>query len=188
MREDKAARVLRVAAVALLASLAVCTPATHPAGARQRISFLMHQLIYFSQATASLTGTQLEELLAQARQFNAAHGLTGILLYGNDQFLQVLEGDAATIHSLYARICQDPRHHDVVTYADGAITARVFADWHMGYHPLVPEQFLEFAGYISPAQLHVEQADLSPADTQLFQLLRAFLLPSRPKLNEQLSK
>jgi len=188
MHEDKAARVLGVAPVAPLAWLAVCTAALHPAGALQRTSFPMHQLIYFGQATASLTGTQLEQLLAQARQFNAAHGLTGILLYGNDQFLQVLEGDAATIHSLYARICQDPRHHEVVTYADGAIKGRAFADWHMAYHPLVPEQFLEFAGYISPAQLHAEQAGLSPADTQLFQLLRAFLLPNRTGLNEQLGK
>ena len=147
----------------------------------------MHQLIYFSQATASLDGAHLEQLLAQARQFNAAHGLTGILLYGDNQFLQVLEGDAATIHSLYARIRQDPRHHHVVTYADGPIAARAFSDWHMAYHPLVPEQFLEFAGYISPTELHAERPGLSPADTQLFQLLRAFLLPTSIQPGERLT-
>lgn len=139
----------------------------------------MHQLIYLSQATVPFDGAQLEHLLGQARQFNAAHGLTGILLYGNDQFLQVLEGEAATVHSLYARICQDPRHRDVTTYADEAIAARTFSDWQMAYHPLQPQQFLEFAGYVAPYELLLEHPDLSVADTQLLQLLRTFLLPKQ---------
>ena len=137
----------------------------------------MHHLIYLSQATVPFDGDQLAHLLAQARQFNTAHGLTGILLYGNDQFLQVLEGEAATVHRLYARICQDPRHREVTTYADEPIAARIFSDWQMAYHPLPPQQFLEFAGYVSPRELLAEHPGLNVADTQLLRLLRTFLLP-----------
>ncbi|QKG58011.1 BLUF domain-containing protein [Hymenobacter sp. BRD128] len=121
---------------------------------------------------------QLQQLLGQARAFNARHGLTGILLYGQDQFFQVLEGDQLTVHALYARIQQDPRHRDVTTLVDKAIAQRSFADWSMAYHTLPPAQFIEFAGYVSPTALAVAQEGLSPADTQLLQLLRTFLAPA----------
>jgi hypothetical protein len=138
----------------------------------------MHHLIYLSQATVPFDGPQLEYLLVQARQFNAAHGLTGILLYGNDQFFQVLEGEAATVRRLYDRICQDPRHRNVTTYADKAISARSFPDWHMAYRALPDQEFLEFAGYVAPSSLQLERAGLSVADAQLLQLLRTFVLPT----------
>jgi len=137
----------------------------------------MHHLIYLSQATVPFDGAQLKYLLVKACQFNAAHKLTGILLYGNDQFFQVLEGEAATVHGLYDRICQDPRHRNVTTYADKAISARSFPDWHMAYQALPPQQFLEFAGYVSPGALRLERSGLSVADAQLLQLLRTFVLP-----------
>jgi hypothetical protein len=137
----------------------------------------MHHLIYLSQATVPFDESQLAYLLAKAREFNTRHRLTGILLYGNDQFFQVLEGEAATVHGLYDRICQDPRHRNVTTYADKAITGRSFADWHMAYQALPPQQFLEFAGYVSPGALQLERTGLSVADTQLLQLLRTFVLP-----------
>jgi hypothetical protein len=138
---------------------------------------LIHHLIYLSQATIPFDEAQLAYLLAQARRFNAAHELTGILLYGNDQFFQVLEGEASVVHSLYARICQDPRHRNVTTYANKPIAARAFADWTMAYQGLPPEQFIEFAGYVSPAELQLERPGLSVADAQLLQLLRTFVLP-----------
>lgn len=137
----------------------------------------MHHLIYLSQATVPFGEAELARLLVQSRQYNAAHELTGILLYGNGQFLQVLEGEAETVHSLYARICQDSRHRDVTTYSDKPIRARAFPDWHMACHPLPPQQFLEFAGYVAPSELQLEHPGLNVADTQLLHLLRSFLLP-----------
>ena len=138
---------------------------------------LLHHLTYLSQATVPFGEAQLAHLLTQARSFNATHGLTGILLYGNDQFFQVLEGEATVVHDLYARICQDARHRDVTTYADKAIATRAFTGWSMAYQALPPAQFLEFAGYVSPQDLRLERPDLSVADTQLLQLLRTFVLP-----------
>lgn len=138
---------------------------------------MIHHLIYLSQATIPFDEAQLAYLLAQARQYNAAHELTGILLYGNDQFFQVLEGEAAAVHALYAHICQDSRHRNVMTYADKPIAARAFTDWSMAYHSLPPQQFLEFAGYVAPGELRLERPGLGVADTQLLQLLRTFVLP-----------
>jgi hypothetical protein len=137
----------------------------------------MHQIIYLSQATVPFDEPQLQQLLAQARSYNTSHDLTGILLYGQDQFFQVLEGERSTVHELYARIQQDPRHRNVTTFADKEVAQRGFIDWSMAFHSLPPSQFIEFAGYVSPSALEVAQPGLSQADTQLLQLLRTFVLP-----------
>lgn len=147
-------------------------------GAYPAYSLPMHHIIYLSYATVPFGKPQLEWLLTQARTFNASHQVTGILLYGNEQFLQVLEGEEQTLRSLYDHIRQDPRHRDVTTFADKEIPTRAFNDWHMAFQPLAPQQLLEFASYISPAEVQLDRPNLSEADTQLLHLLRSFVQPS----------
>jgi hypothetical protein len=137
----------------------------------------MHHLIYLSRATAPFSDEQLQNLLQECRQHNAAQEVTGMLLYGNEQFLQVLEGERGRVQALYARIYQDPRHRDVTLFAEKQIDARAFPDWSMAYHPVNPAQFLEFANYVSPQDVQLEHPNLSQADAQLLQLLRTFVLP-----------
>lgn len=138
---------------------------------------MLHHLIYLSRATIAFDDQQLQQLLLEARIYNQAVGITGILLYGQQQFLQVLEGEPTLVQALYARIRQDPRHHDVTLYADKEIAHRAFEDWAMAYHPQDPQQFQQFAGLVSPAELRVEQPNLTQADQQLLHLLRSFVLP-----------
>lgn len=140
------------------------------------VLWAMHQLIYGSHAAVPFEAHHLEWLLSQARTFNEAHGITGLLLYGNEQFLQVLEGEQEAVHGLYARIQRDPRHHSIITYADKAIAQRAFADWHMAFQVLPPQQFLQVAGYLLPAEVQFDRPALSSADQQLLHVLRAFLL------------
>jgi hypothetical protein len=53
----------------------------------------LYHLIYESQVTRPFSKPELVNLLQQARQFNEANGITGLLLYTPDgRFLQVLEG------------------------------------------------------------------------------------------------
>ncbi|RZK54618.1 MAG: BLUF domain-containing protein, partial [Hymenobacter sp.] len=117
------------------------------------------------------------DLLTQARLHNAAHGITGVLLYGNDQFFQVMEGEATTVQALYERIQQDPRHGSVTTFADKDIAERAFPEWSMAFNTLTPRQLLESVGYTSPDQLRLERPSMALADKQLLQLLRSFVLP-----------
>lgn len=138
----------------------------------------MYHIIYLSQAATTVTDELLQELLQQARTFNAAHDITGILLYGNGQFLQLLEGEQAVLELLYARIRQDARHRDVTTYASKEVAMRAFPEWSMAYQAFNPQQFVEFAGLISPAELQLERPGLLQADQHLLALLRSFVLPA----------
>jgi hypothetical protein len=93
----------------------------------------MLQLVYVSTATAPLSEVSLRALLAFARTRNAARGVTGMLLYQSGVFLQVLEGDRATVEATFAKIELDRRHRDVVTLWHGDIESRNFGDWSMGF-------------------------------------------------------
>lgn len=137
----------------------------------------MYHIIYLSKAAYSLPDAQLQDLLEQARQNNATQHISGMLLHGNGQFFQVLEGEKEVVEALYERIKQDPRHHNVTTFASKEVKERSFADWGMAFNPLTPQQFLDFAGFISPADLRLDRAPLSLADQQLLRLLRVFVLP-----------
>ncbi|MBF9239299.1 BLUF domain-containing protein [Hymenobacter sp. BT683] len=92
-----------------------------------------YHVLYRSLATQPFTETQLEDLLASARPFNAANQLTGLLLYSEGRFVQVLEGPEAAVRALYARIQQDPRHNHVVTVSEGPGPGRRFGEWGMAF-------------------------------------------------------
>ena len=66
----------------------------------------MFQLVYLSSASQPFSEDDLVALLTQARQNNTAHGLTGMLLYKDGNFMQVLEGDEAEVRRLFHTIEQ----------------------------------------------------------------------------------
>lgn len=113
----------------------------------------LHHLIYESRATEPFAEAELADLLRQARSYNEAHELTGILLYAPDgRFIQVLEGSMEAVYTLYfKRIALDPRHQQHSLLAAGALTHRRFADWRMGYRPATSEALAELSGHFSTA-------------------------------------
>jgi Sensors of blue-light using FAD len=88
----------------------------------------------------------LEEILGHARRSNAAQQVTGALVYVDGTFLQVLEGDRATVQSLMSRISADVRHETVTVLKESDIAAPVFRDWRMAYVSATPEQVAQWAG------------------------------------------
>ncbi|MCB2055847.1 MAG: BLUF domain-containing protein [Geminicoccaceae bacterium] len=91
------------------------------------------QLIYASAATRPFSAVQLEQLLTTARRNNAARAISGMLIYHEGSFIQVLEGPAATVQHLFERIDRDSRHREMrlLLRNDGA--EREFGHWSMGF-------------------------------------------------------
>ena len=94
------------------------------------------QLIYVSSAKELFTKTDLLCLLSKSRARNTALNVTGLLLYKDGNFLQVLEGEETVIQILLARIREDPRHAGVIILLAQPIEARDFPDWSMAFHDL----------------------------------------------------
>lgn len=93
----------------------------------------LRRLIYISSATGRFVQPELDQILAISRTNNAARGLTGMLLFHDGCFFQVLEGDADTIERTFATISRDARHGGVIILESRAITERGFPQWNMGY-------------------------------------------------------
>jgi hypothetical protein len=134
----------------------------------------MHQLIYISQATQPLSDADLTELLHYSRQRNAEEGITGVLLYGNGRFVQVVEGEVAALADLYGRLLHDSRHHTVTRLAYGPIPGRRFTQWSMAFRPAARAQMDDLAGYANPDQLLLCHTGEGTPDGPLFQLIQSF--------------
>jgi EAL domain-containing protein (putative c-di-GMP-specific phosphodiesterase class I) len=98
------------------------------------------QLIYCSAARHSFSSEELQQLLARARKNNAQLGLTGMLLYTDGSFFQVLEGEPATVDRMFEKISSDARHARVTVIIRETIPTRSFEEWTMGYASLSPEE------------------------------------------------
>ncbi|OYP38244.1 BLUF domain-containing protein [Rhodopirellula sp. MGV] len=93
----------------------------------------LFQLVYVSAATKTFADTELEQLLIGARQTNHAFQITGVLLFVDNTFFQVLEGDCQAVRALYEKIACDPRHSNVLVIAESIVNERNFGDWNMGF-------------------------------------------------------
>jgi hypothetical protein len=90
-------------------------------------------LVYVSVATEEMTDDDLLALLEQSRTFNKENGLTGLLLYKERFFVQVLEGEESIIDALFERIKADTRHFNVLLILKKPIIERNFEQWAMGF-------------------------------------------------------
>jgi len=107
----------------------------------------MIQLVYVSSATEPFTAQQLVELLKKARDKNASQGITGMLLYKDGNFMQVLEGEEDQVRPLYQTICADPRHHGEIVLLEEPITERQFSEWSMAFRDLNSAEVRSMPGY-----------------------------------------
>jgi hypothetical protein len=107
----------------------------------------MIQLVYVSNAVRLMAQPDLTVLLEESRIANTRQGITGMLLYKDRSFLQVLEGEADDVHETYARIIRDSRHEKVRTLYEQPIAGRNFPDWSMGFRNLDGTPLSQLPGY-----------------------------------------
>ncbi|MES2472605.1 MAG: BLUF domain-containing protein [Pseudomonadota bacterium] len=93
----------------------------------------MRQLMYVSSTPRDIAPASLNEILDASRANNALLGVTGLLIYIDGGFLQILEGDERTVRELYMRICTDRRHWEVRMLLDREVEDRAFTGWSMGF-------------------------------------------------------
>jgi len=93
---------------------------------------MLVRLMYASRATETVRPEVLNAILKKSTHNNPAVGVTGVLCFSGEIFLQVLEGGRGQVSKLYNRIAQDPRHQDVVLLSYDEIDERSFAGWAMG--------------------------------------------------------
>ncbi|WP_127470131.1 BLUF domain-containing protein [Thiomicrorhabdus aquaedulcis] len=94
------------------------------------------EIAYTSRTVKALPLEQLNCILKEAREFNVANNITGLLLYKDGSFFQVIEGTAQTVEILYQNIQRDLRHKNVRTLYQKPLMVRNFTDWAMLFHDI----------------------------------------------------
>jgi hypothetical protein len=116
---------------------------------------MLVRLLYASRATKPPSPAVHESILEQSRAHNPQLGITGMLCYSDDLFIQVLEGGRDEVCELYNTIVRDARHQNVRILCFEEIRERRFGNWTMGQVNLAK---------VNPSLLlkYGERAELNP--------------------------
>jgi hypothetical protein len=109
------------------------------------MSSLIHS-IYSSTASSTFKEQEIPSLLAQIRKANETSSITGMLLYIEGSFFQVLEGEPAIIDALIRKIQSDTRHARFTLIIREPILERNFGGWTMGFEAIGSSEASELLG------------------------------------------
>jgi hypothetical protein len=110
-----------------------------------------------------MNAEKLTEILAISRKKNLENNITGMLLYAEGTFIQVLEGAEQDVLSTYQTITRDLRHKNLIKLVSAPIAKRVFPEWSMGFAVINPSKMAELRGYIHPGDIFFEDSAGDPA-------------------------
>ncbi|MFT6222364.1 MAG: hypothetical protein ACJA1F_000198 [Paracoccaceae bacterium] len=89
-----------------------------------------YRLSYFSKR-ATCPAPELDRILSSSKRNNTQNKLTGILLYDDKSFLQLLEGDHNDVAKCFLRLAADPRHKEIDVIFAMPTQIRLFAGWEL---------------------------------------------------------
>ena len=133
------------------------------------------RLLYISSAVREFDAHEVQILAANARARNAANGVTGLLIYHDGNFLQVLEGPSEAVQASYTRIMQNWRHKGATVLLREEVETRAFPEFSMACAD--PGQFGEdVQGMLQHlSRLKQEGPRMSAPDAKVRTLIRSFL-------------
>lgn len=127
------------------------------------------QIIYTSNATTCFSQKQLVNLLAKARKNNHSLNISGMLVYDDGFFIQVLEGPENDVDALFTCIEKDPKHCNVRLLLRQQLTEKEYDEWSMGFVDTA-DLNKQVAGYLPYKTLSLKIRD----KTQARKLIRMF--------------
>ena len=93
---------------------------------------MLYTFVYCSRAADGVDDAEVDRLIDAAQRRNLTCGITGLLVFGCGVFFQWIEGPAAEVRKLMARLHGDPRHCDIVSLDQSEEKReRLYPNWQM---------------------------------------------------------
>lgn len=91
------------------------------------------QLVYRSLADPNLTQADVLNILRRSQVKNHQEQISGLLIFRNGQFLQLIEGPPLAVHALLKTIQEDQRHREIEVLYESFVDEPTMPTWAMGY-------------------------------------------------------
>jgi hypothetical protein len=131
----------------------------------------MLRLTYVSTCAPGLSLSDVRSILNVAKLKNSASGVTGMLYWSREYFMQTLEGDRGAVTKCFIDLIDDPRHTDVELIRAADVRTRWFSNWSMGFTQLLSSHRVKLTGLSANASSFnpylIEASDLELALAQL---------------------
>jgi hypothetical protein len=88
-------------------------------------------LTFVSTPTLPFSFLGLSRLLCHIYLNNQTNDITGILIFKDNQFTQILEGQESSVEKIWLTIQKDERHTDLQLLSKESIEMRSFMKWSM---------------------------------------------------------
>lgn len=92
----------------------------------------MFELAYRSVAKNNISKQDISDILESANKFNLDNKITGCLVFYDNYFIQILEGDRKKVKDIFSKIAKDPRHYSVKILSEGLKEERFFSRMEYG--------------------------------------------------------
>ena len=109
----------------------------------------MFYIIYSSKAAPGIQESDLKDIISTAEKRNNENHITGILIYHDGTFIQMLEGDEDAVNETFDRIQEDARHTTVLKLFSGNEEERHFPKWKMALKVVDESTFKKINAYES---------------------------------------
>ena len=93
---------------------------------------MLVRCLYASRVAAPLTPSLLDSIFEQSCKNNPGLGVTGLLCFTKNIFVQIIEGGRDEVNELFITIARDDRHREVRLLAFDEVSQRRFSNWTMG--------------------------------------------------------
>lgn len=136
---------------------------------------MMHIIIYVSDYNGHGTeiGHDLDNIVTVSKKRNSERGITGVLFYHNQKFMQLIEGEVSVLNQLLDTLRRDPRHCNITTIVDEKVEQRGFAEWNMDAFNLSDEDTLDVATLKRIRDIY--KANVLPMSNTLIDTYKYFL-------------
>jgi hypothetical protein len=139
----------------------------------------LRSILYVSAAVRPPSYDEVMHLLNRARERNAEHSVTGILLLVDSSFMQYIEGPEHSLNAIFQVIKDDPMHKSIFEIVNEPIAERLYSEWNMAFVTTDFKAFTDSDQYNSLLSPKLAKSDVNPTD--IAGLLNKFWNRYRPR-------
>ncbi|RKS43466.1 FAD-dependent sensor of blue light [Gillisia mitskevichiae] len=133
---------------------------------------MRYAIVYVSTANKNLEKAEIKKILSSSKKWNNENDVTGLLLFSEGNFFQIIEGEKKIITDLFKNINADDRHHNIL---------QIFGkDIHREAYDGYEADFVSDEAYFDPEkfQHYLNQIKVldNPSQKAVENILKAFLI------------